>query len=266
MTTDPDQPATIDPDLAPPDATAGTDYPPEMTLEAERELAGPTKAMPAPIPNPEVNLAVPFIHQLWDTPDEFYGLWACGPTSTAMALAYYQALEPHPITVSAPPGMAHESLFGWYVSNAFSHRGKTFDTAAGTPRGGWAQGIYGAVVARLCNGGWCAGAANIQSVLNHFLKPLGNTARFAYRKDTSPERIKSVLMGGHPVIASGKLFQLDHLIVIRGCFDDAGTTRWIVNDPFGYQADRSFDGGNVVYDWDEINLKWMVWLDGPHRP
>jgi hypothetical protein len=265
MTTEHDPSMTTDPELAPMDAVAGADYPPEITPGEERAIADAPKSLPEPIPNPEVNLDVPFIHQLWDTPDNFNGHWACGPTSTTMVLAHYGVLEPHPITVSAPAGHGHESQFGWYVSNPFTHGGRTFDASAGTPKNGRGQGIYGAVVGQYCGGGWCARASNIQAVLKHFLGHLGNADKFAFKSNEAPEIIKTVLRNRHPVIASGKLFGWDHLIVIRGFYEDAGATRWIVNDPYGYQTDKSFDGANVVYNWDEINLKWMVWMEGPHH-
>lgn len=262
MNPDPDFIST-DPTLA--DAVAGADYPPEITEEEARAIVDAPRSQPEPIPNPAVNLGVPFIHQLWDTADDFNGHWACGPTSTTMALAFYRALEPKPMPVSQPPGLPHESPFGWYISNAFIHGGRTFDRRAATPKSGWGQGIYGAIVGTYCNGGWCASASNIQSVLNLFLGPMGNAAQFAFRKDAPPDKLKAVLQTGHPIVASGKLFGWDHLIVIRGYYEDAGTTRWIVNDPYGYRTDKSFDGANVVYDWGEINLKWMVWMEGPHR-
>ncbi|NOK62511.1 MAG: hypothetical protein GFH27_549293n245 [Chloroflexi bacterium AL-W] len=33
---------------------------------------------------------VPYIHQLWSTPEWFNGSWACGPTSSVMAVAHYR--------------------------------------------------------------------------------------------------------------------------------------------------------------------------------
>jgi hypothetical protein len=269
------------------EANAGADYPPPPGYDEEEEIAerarvadprergevfadpnagpGGRRSLPN-APRADVNLAVPFIHQLWDTPDEFNGHWACGPTSTAMVLAYYGRLEPHPITVHAPRGLPpHESPFGWYLPNVFPHAGRTFDRRAGTPEG-TAQGLYGSIVGAYCGGGWCAGANDILSVMRTFLAPIGNTVEFAWARDAGPDRLRNVLDAGHPIVVSGKLFGWDHLIVIRGYFRDGDTTRWICNDPYGYQTDRSYDGGNVVYDWAEIRPKWMVIPSGAFVP
>lgn len=258
--------------------TAGADYPPEVGDDAgERD---PVRSIEAPPADADVNLAVPYIHQLWDTSDEFDGHWACGPTSSDMVLAYYGMLEPHPISVhlparitppegNLPPGQLHQSRFGWYLSNAFDHDGHIFSLTAGAPKGRMAQGIYGTVLGTYCGGNWCAAWADpahgkgIKAVMDVFLPQVGNTAKFS---GPSPDIVKTTLESGHPVILSGKLFTWDHLIVIRGYYEDrlAGVTRWIVNDPFGYRTAGRFDGANVVYDWVELHAKWMVVLSGPH--
>jgi hypothetical protein len=86
------------------------EYPPvpdSASLEVdERALPQATHAL--------VNLEVPHIHQLWDTPENFDGHWACGPTSSAMVLAYYGLLEAHPIKVKVPGQGVRSSEFGWY--------------------------------------------------------------------------------------------------------------------------------------------------------
>ncbi len=48
-----------------------------------------------------VNLSVPYVHQVFDTADDFNGHCACGPTSAVMALAYFQKIPPNSMTVNA---------------------------------------------------------------------------------------------------------------------------------------------------------------------
>jgi uncharacterized protein YijF (DUF1287 family) len=77
-------------------------------------------------------LPVPYIHQVYDSPDGFNGSWACAPTSAVMVLAYYERIRPHPITVSSSG--THESDYGIYISQPYPHdyKGQTFSTTEQT--------------------------------------------------------------------------------------------------------------------------------------
>ena len=119
-------------------------YPP-LPSEEEIEALRGTRALRTP-PRADVNLDVPYIHQLWDTPEDFNGKWACGPTSAAMVLAYYELLESRPIECPDPD--PHTNDYGWYVSGVFTHNGQTFDATAPT-KDGQGAGIYGTVVDRI---------------------------------------------------------------------------------------------------------------------
>jgi uncharacterized protein YvpB len=249
-------------------------------LEREIEYAPPIDADQAisfalrqPPANTRVNLDVPYIHQMWDTPDSFDGHWACGPTSTTMVLAYYGFLEPKPIQASKP--IEHENDYGWYVCNAFSHGDRTFDARAGGPKGSSGQGIYGAIV----HEGVAQAIRNVNGlekgilpVLRHFMKPVGNTVEFV-SKPTRRDVINS-LEEGHPVIISGNVFGWGHVIVIKGyAYNEATDTfHWIINDPHGYRNAGTHDGLNVAYEWKEIYhpsgepSKYMFRIRGPYKP
>ncbi len=92
-------------------------YPPYPDQKDINTLAG-TRAIKEP-PRADVNLNIPYVHQLWDTPEEFNGNWACGPTCVTMVLAYYNALEANPIEISTP--RLHTSPFGVLISRGFSY-------------------------------------------------------------------------------------------------------------------------------------------------
>ncbi len=240
-----------------------------------------TAKLPA---NVDVNLNVPYIHQLWDTPNDFHGSWACGPTSVAMLLAYYGLIESKPIEVQATSKTPqHTSNYGFYVAKPFDYNGHVFKISSPTKTGKGA-GLYGAIVDRIGNG-WGAhvydspNGKGILSVLQKFFKGTGNSADFFSRprrsegsrymdKATAESRMKNSLDQGHPLIVSG-FFQdtYDHLIIVRGYYrNDNGELMWIVNDPYGFETDKSYDGGNVAYEFFEINPKYVIQVEGSFVP
>jgi hypothetical protein len=255
-------------------------YPPMPTRTQIEKLAKQqnTRALATP-PQADVSLNVPYVHQLWDTPDEFNGHWACGPTSALMVLAYYGLLEARPIQVAKP--FLHTSLYGWYINHNFSHKNKPFAEKANT-KTGTAAGLYGAVVDRIGDGWGAHWASNrgrgLKPVMDVFLPAVGNKVRIVEKpkqdgsrfleRQAAEETMKACLESGHPMIVSGFFNnKLDHLIVVRGYYkDESGTLQWIVNDPYGFQTDQSFDGNNVVYTFEEMRPKWLSVFSGPFVP
>jgi hypothetical protein len=250
-------------------------YPPRPKRQELLTLEG-SRSLPSPPPRTAVNLNVPFVHQLWDTPDTFDGHWACGPTSCTMVLGFYKLLEPHPISVSSPS--KHPSKLGWYLSNSFTHQGHTFNALAEAPVGRTKRtkstpGIYGTVMDNHPSaGGWCTApddlnhsGKGIRALMRHFLPAVGLELEVkAGLKDQTRATVTALfrrnLDAGHPIIVSGFLFGFHHIVVLRGYFVDAVTkkTKWIVNDPYGYRTKGGFDGANVVYSFEEIGPKWAV--------
>jgi hypothetical protein len=249
-------------------------YPPRPTRQTFKALEA-TRSLPIAPPRAAVNLNVPFVHQLWDTPDTFDGHWACGPTSCTMVLGFYKLLEPHPMSVSSPS--KHLSQLGWYLSNTFAHHGHTFDALADAPVGRTKRtkstpGIYGTVLDNHPSaGGWCTApddlnhnGKGIKALMNYFL-PAGLELEVvvglkSQSRALVEKRFRQTLDAGHPLIVSGFLFGWHHIIVLRGYFVDAVSkkTKWIVNDPYGYRTKGGFDGANVVYSFEEIGPKWAV--------
>jgi hypothetical protein len=253
-------------------------YPPTPNLAAfttrPRALSKPKLSQTV------VNLNVPHIHQLWDTPDNFDGHWACGATSSAMVLAYYGLLEPHPIKVSIPGQGKHSSAFGWYLSNQFEHNGHAFNVTAESPGNKVVPGIYGTVLDNHPGIGWATAPEDLHNrkkgirvLMGHCLPNIGNTmsVEFNLSEKTRADvemSFKQTLDGGHPVIVSGRLFSWRHIIVLRGYAKNptTGVLQWIANDPFGYRTSGLPGGGNVVYEYTEINPNWMVRFAGAFVP
>ncbi len=251
---------------------------PQLDEEYEPDLS--SKALPSP-PVANVNLDVPFVHQLWDTPNWFNGRWACGPTSTVMVTAFYGLLEPVTVQVSKP--YPHTSQFSWYVCNDFTHEGRRFNTRAALPKKGEAEGFYGTAMGYVrAAGGWVAvagsadknGSRGILPILLTFLEPLGKSATVR-AIDTmsarhSEEIIKNSLDKGNPVIISTRPKlnpTIDgHIIVIKGYYYDPKLDLygWIVNDPYGFKSsgDIDLDGSDVVYLWSEMRPKYFYLIRG----
>jgi hypothetical protein len=219
---------------------------------------------------------VPHIHQLWDTPDVFDGHWACGPTSSTMVLAYYKLLKPKPIRVASPT--AHESLYGWYLSNPFSQGSYGFEATAASPHG-LVPGIYGTALdnhGSPSNAFWVTGpfktsnsfaprGRGIQAIMEIFgLKLSVKTPKQGrYFKPTEfADLAIANLKRGHPLIMGGDVNGYGHVIVVRGFYLEGGQAKWIVNDPYGFRTSGKVGGGNVVYGFDEIRPRWMCLMGG----
>ena len=242
-----------------------------------------------PVEEVEVRLSVPYIHQLWDTPEGFDGSWASLPTCAAMVLAYYGLLEPKPIGLSEPE--EHTSNYGHYIANAFTQNNYLFDTEART-KTGKAAGLYGAIVNN-----------NGDGILNEEDSTLGlietlerlmgegydispqyrpkrvDSVRYMERK-FAEELMKESLDAENPIIVSSDLafsFPVDngtdttytyrHFVVVSGYYQDEVTNEliWIVNDPYGFTVDNEaktvtgeYDGANKAYSFNQINPKYMV--------
>jgi hypothetical protein len=62
---------------------------------------------------------------------------------------------------------------------------------------------------------------------------------------------------GNVVIANGNVNGLGHIVLITGYRDD---DTYIVQDPYGNGTDGSYDGGSVIYSWNQMALNhlWAV--------
>jgi len=190
------------------------------------------------------------VHQKWDTPDSFDGSWACGPTSSVMALTYYKRLASHPITISSP--YKHTNDYGWYVSSIYKSEttGFLFDRMQPDPKGHAAYGAYGT-----CTEGGGAWAWRIQQyVQNH-----GLSSQFV-DSPISFDAIKHAIDSNWPVVLSTQLSSAGHLILVRGYYSNNQTL--ICNDPWGNAAAPNYgqlmNGENVHYSYSFVKAKWAV--------
>jgi hypothetical protein len=200
------------------------------------------------------NLPMTYIHQCYDTRDDFDGRWACGATSAVMALAYYAKIDSWPYTCSYP--YTHVSNFGNYISQEYmSCTGYTFDTITNDAGGRPAVGAYGYIH-------YPDGLAKLDRMVSYFQK---HDLDSEWKYNPSESEVKAELDSGYPVPASTKLTQAGHWIVIKGYAEGY----YVVNDPNGckpYKGDQvwgldfNYCGENVLYTWDEmkVNEKWIA--------
>jgi hypothetical protein len=203
--------------------------------------------------NPVVDYDVPYVHQIYDTPDDFDGAWACGPTSAVMALAFYQKLAPHPITIHKPSVVTHPNDFGYYVSSKYKAFHHPFYDMQRDPSHHAAYGAYGTST---ING------ASDEGRIRAYLKWHGLTGEYARNSLTS---VKHALDRGYLVILDTGLTPKGHIILVKGYTDN---DRLIVNDPYGNKYGPNgygkYDGENIQYTWNQSKAsgRWMVIVKG----
>jgi hypothetical protein len=193
-------------------------------------------------------LSMPYVHQVYDTPDDFAGSWACGPTSTLMGICHFGRLDPWPITASSP--WSHQSDWGAYVGYEYSAYGTTFNRYQGDADGNPAAGAYG----------WCTedgGAwawrmqdyASLHDLSSDFIVP------------ASFDAVAAAIDAGQAVALSTDLTSAGHIIAIKGYTSDGYL---IANDPYGDRNSgyMNYGGEGATYSWSEVGDKWLITIYG----
>jgi len=217
-------------------ATLGT----LSVLPSEDLLAEPLNAQV------QKQLSAPYIHQLWDTPDWFGGYCACGPTSTAMALAFYNKIARHPIQISVP--YPHANDFGFYVAERYGDHFQNrwaWDCNANLVGNSKGYGLYGfTMVSQNYR------AAEYSRVRDALAKHGLTTTQ-----DWTPtfDEVKAAIDRGHLVImGSTKLTKAGHIVLVVGYTNDG---RLVVHDPYGNFRNGTYgryDGANSWYYWNDF--------------
>ncbi len=191
---------------------------------------------------PVVNLNVPYIHQLFNTPDNFNGQLAAGPTAMVMVLTAYGKLNPR-------ADIYHNlsSPYGFYVSNVYTGpAGSNFARTQPAPRGtGNFAGAYGACL----NQGQPSGRLMAEYAINHGLSAQSQNAVWL--------AVEAELNYGAPVVLATTLKGFGHIVVVKGYTADG---RLIVNDPYWGQP----GAGELRYSWSDFGLTpYMVTFNEP---
>jgi uncharacterized membrane protein YgcG len=218
-----------------------------MTIVDDRRVVHPAPDNPLPFSG----LLMPYVHQVYDTPNEFNGHWACGPTSTLMAILHFGRLDPWPVTVDIPT--PHESPFGAYIARTYTAYGTTFDRMQTDASGSAAHGAYG----------WCTeeGAAWAWRMQDYAEKhelatEFDDAATFA--------ELEAATAAGKVVALSTNLTSAGHIITVKGT---TAAGELIVNDPYGDRnaGYMNYEGEDVTYTFAEVIPKWFitVYANGP---
>ncbi|MGC8913619.1 MAG: C39 family peptidase [Thermoplasmata archaeon] len=184
---------------------------------------------------------VPYIHQVYDTPDWFDGRWACGATSAMMAIAYYGILPYWDCTVSVP--YPHVSHWGRYICEIYTYNGYTYNIGSADPSGNIAYGGYGYITQ------------------NNWEDTKGHMAEYFVKHglessvDWSPTwaELKAEIDAGHPVVLLTSLTSAGHYVLAVGYYTSQYSV--IVNDPYGNKNEgyMNYNGAYVTYDWPGYN-------------
>ncbi len=180
------------------------------------------------------------VHQVYDTRQDWdQGRACCGATSAVEALASFGIIEPHPINT-----YNHTSNFGWYVSEAYTYNGYTFQGFTGR----WNKGAHGYM--------WNSSSPYGSS-------PYSNTRSFYERhgitasKQEIPAwwRIQNEIDQEYPYLVCSTGLTSGHIVLIVGQY---GTTHTVyANDPYGDKNVGSYgnirNGKNAIYDWTDGN-------------
>lgn len=221
----------------------------EPRWQGQLEAAAPKAAIPG---------WMPYLHQVYDTPDSFDGSAACGPTSCLMAIGYYHrfAVWNETIHVGANPPGTHVSPYGNYDSKIYDYGGYVFDDTCSPPSGPPAHGAYG----YCCTHGSGAWAYKCRDFLRR------HDLSSDYDLSVSWADITGEADAGYPVPMSTSITSAGHLMCVRGYIDGQHTV--IVNDPAGNRNNGTYwnyPGDNACYDWPGysngyVNLSGVSWI------
>lgn len=186
-----------------------------------------------------------FIHQLWDTRDDFHGGSSCGPTSAVIDLVTYQLPNQFGVQVSSP--QSHFSKWGRYITDEFSNRGTTFNRVQNDwTRTGSFKGAHGWITGYHCDGNPARPCASWEAERDFLAR---NGAAVQQGMFTAAE-VRAFIDQGKFVIMSGRWGSTaGHLSVVIG-YENNGTF-W-VHDTYGAGTDGSWDGAQQNYTWNYI--------------
>ncbi|MFA4851440.1 MAG: PKD domain-containing protein [Bacteroidales bacterium] len=178
---------------------------------------------------------VPYVHQVYDTPDWHSGYWSCAPTTAIMALAYYNRLPYWDITCSSPS--SHTNHYGSYVADMYRYNEIYYNTSANDYAGNPAYGGYGYM--------WGLGSPNSYMatyIQNHDVTSVHSTS-------TTFADVQNEINNSYPFSICSTITSAGHLTLAVGYVNGQNTL--IFNDPYGNKNNgyMNYSGKNSYYDW-----------------
>lgn len=207
---------------------------------------------------------IPYINQVYDTPDSYagchdYGPVACGPTTSCMLLAYYGFFEKHAVTSRrASCAWGQTNYYSWYVGQEYTAplTGYTFSTIA-EGKGCNAKGAYGYM--------WYSSYSPNSRMVDFYKKngitntKHNDTGLGIIRSECAADRpyswcITSARSSGHlilPFRADAKCVKVNGVWTLQ----EGKTGSVVVQDPYGDANNSTWvgDGRYSTYDYNGYN-------------
>ncbi len=185
-------------------------------------------------------LDLPYVHQVYDTPDWFDGYWACQAASAVMVVAYYSILPKWSLYVTQPFG--HRTYYGRYICYVYHFYRHTFNLWTYDRLGHKGYGAYGFITQK----NW----ADTKGYMARYFQYHGLQASV----DWSPTwaELRREVDGGRPFALLNSLTSAGHYIDVVGYYLDRSVA---VNDPYGdkNRGYVNYYGKQAVYDWPGYN-------------
>ncbi len=199
---------------------------------------------------------VPYVNQKYDTPSWHNGSGSCAPTTSIMAIAYYNRLPKWPVEVDHGQSWdPHTNDYGSYVADKYRFNEiyyEYYEAAYGTD----AWGGYG----YMWDGSYSPSSRMKTYIENHKL-----VSNQIWTSSCTFDYTKAEIDNGyvHPICSY--ITSSGHLTLTRGYVQGQHTL--IFNDPYGNKniAYPSYNGVNAYYDWPGYNNGYQnLDADGSH--
>lgn len=179
-------------------------------------------------------LDIPYVNQVYDTPDWHNGHSSCGATAGVMTLAYFNILPKWEGFCSTPS--QHYNNYGRYVAEKYRFREKAYDVSVNDPNGNPAWGGHGNL--------WYGGSP--RSKMTGWLTDHRVVSTF--REPPTYDEVVGEINANYPYTLCVMLTSAGHIIVAHGIQQERTL---IFNDPYGNKnyGYLNWSGKNVKYDW-----------------
>ncbi len=196
---------------------------------------------------------MPYVHQVYDTPDFHDGSGSCGATTAVMALAAFNIVPPWPTLINKL--YIHENDYGSYVADKYHFNGNFFDTYT-SPYFSDAWGAYSYM--------WASGSPS--STMRDYYSLHGLDASQSWTIFCSFNDTKNEIDAGYPHSICNYMTTAGHITLAKGYIENQHTL--LFHDPYGDKNTPgypSYDGANVFYDWPGYNNGYQnLDADGTH--
>lgn len=189
--------------------------------------------------------SVPYVHQVYDTPTWHAGWGSCAPTTSIMAIAYYNRLPEWPVSVDhGQTWDPHINNYGSYVADRYRFNEWYYDETADA-YSTTAYGGYGYM--------WKTGYSPNSTMMNYLQAHYMGSNQYwttSCKYDSTIAEINNGYV--HPLC--NYLTAAGHLTLCIGYVQGQHTL--VFNDPYGNKNSPgypSYDGDSVYYDWPGYN-------------